>query len=91
MINHPLLFFNQNFIPRTSFQKHLVMFLDSKLNFSKHLKTIFQKTNIAIGPLQDFDCIHPWFKFFIKKAFRVSRREIPNFFFPAGPFFLLCF
>ena len=27
------------------------MFLDSKLNFSEHLKTIFQKTNKTIGLL----------------------------------------
>ena len=28
------------------------MFLDSKLNFSEHLKTIFQKTNKTIGVLR---------------------------------------
>ena len=30
--------------PKTSLQKHLGMLLDSKLNFSEHLKIIFQKT-----------------------------------------------
>ena len=49
MINHPPLFINQNVIPQTSFQKHLGIYLDSKLNFSKNLKTIFQKTNKTIG------------------------------------------
>ena len=43
MINHPPLFFNQNVVPLTSLQKHLEMSLDSKLNFSEHFKTIFQK------------------------------------------------
>ena len=32
---------------RTYFQKHLGMFLDSKLSFSEHLTTIFQKTDKA--------------------------------------------
>ena len=43
MTNHPPLFFNENVVPQTSLQKHLGMFLDSKLNFSEHLKIIFQK------------------------------------------------
>ena len=43
--NHPPLFFNKNVVPQTTPQKHLGMFLDSKLNFSEHLKTISQKTN----------------------------------------------
>ena len=47
--NHPPLFFNENVVPQTTLQKHLGMFLDSKLNFSEHLKTIFQKTNKSIG------------------------------------------
>ena len=49
MINHPPLFFDQNFVPQPSLQKHLGIFLDSKLNFSKHLISIFQKTNKTIG------------------------------------------
>ena len=52
MTNHPLLFFNQNVVQQTSLQKHLRMFLDSKLNFSKDLKTIFQKANKTVGLLQ---------------------------------------
>ena len=50
--NPPPLFFNENVIPKTTLQKHLGMFLDSKLNFSEHLKTIFQKTNKTIGVLR---------------------------------------
>ena len=48
MTNPPPLFFNENVVPKTTLQKHLGMFLDSKLNFSEHLKTIFQKTNKII-------------------------------------------
>ena len=36
--NHPSLFFNENVVPKTTLQKHLGKFLDSKLNFSEHLK-----------------------------------------------------
>ena len=47
MINHPPLCFNQNI--QQTFQKHWGMFLDNKLNFSKHLKIIFQKTDNTLG------------------------------------------
>ena len=50
--NHPALFFNESVVPQTLLQKHLGMFLDSKLNFNEHLKTIFQKTNKTIGLLR---------------------------------------
>ena len=49
--NHPPLFFNENVVPQTTLQKHLGMFLDSKLNFSEHLKPIFRITNKTIGLL----------------------------------------
>ena len=49
--NYPPLFFNENVVPITTLQKHLGMFLDRKLNFSEHLKTIFQKTSKTIGLL----------------------------------------
>ena len=42
MMNHLHLFFNQNVVPQNSLQKHVEMFLGSKLNFSEHSKTIFQ-------------------------------------------------
>ena len=47
--NHPSIFFNENVVPQTTLQKHLGKFLDNKLNFSEHLKTIFQITNKTIG------------------------------------------
>ena len=38
MTNHPPLLFNEIVVLKTTLQKHLGMFLDSKLNFSEHLK-----------------------------------------------------
>ena len=40
MINHPPLFLSQNVVPQTSLQKHLGMFLDSKVDFSEQLQII---------------------------------------------------
>ena len=57
--NPPPLFFNENVVPQTSLQKHLGMFLDCKLNFSEHLKTIFQKTNKTIGLLRKLQTLLP--------------------------------
>ena len=57
--NHPPLFFNENVILKTTLQKHLGMFLDNKLNFSGHLKTIFQKTNKTIGLLHKLQTLLP--------------------------------
>ena len=57
--NHPPLFFNENVVLQTTLQKHLRMFLDSKLNFSQHLKTIFQKTDKTIGPLCELQTLLP--------------------------------
>ena len=37
---NPPLFFNKNVVPKTTLQRHLGMFLDSKLNSIEHLKTI---------------------------------------------------
>ena len=57
--NHPPLFFNENVVPKTTLQKHLGVFLDRKLNFSEHLKTIFQKTNKIIGLLRKLHTLLP--------------------------------
>ena len=57
MTNHPLLFFNENFVPKTTLEKHLGMFLDSKLNFSELLQTIFLKTNKTIGLVRKLQTI----------------------------------
>ena len=57
--NHAPLFFNENVVPKIALQKHLGMFLDIKLNFSEHLKTIFQKTNKTIGLLCKLQTLLP--------------------------------
>ena len=57
--NSPPLFFNENVVLQTTLQKHLEMFLDSKLNFSKYFKTIFQKTNKTIGLLRKLETLFP--------------------------------
>ena len=57
--NPPPLFFNESVVQQTTLQKHLGMFLDSKLNFSEHLKTIFQKTNKIIGLLRKLQTLLP--------------------------------
>ena len=59
MTNHPPLFFNENVVPKTTLRKHLGMFLDSKLNFSGHVKTIFQKPNKTIGLLRKLQTLFP--------------------------------
>ena len=59
MINHPPLFFNQNIAPKASLPKHLGMLLDTKLNFSEQLKTIFQKTNKTMVLLHKLQTLLP--------------------------------
>ena len=54
MTNHPPLFFNENVVPQITLEKHLGMFLDSKLNFREN-KTIGllrkPQTLLPRGPL----------------------------------------
>ena len=52
--NHPKLIFSNNPVHHVALQKHLGMFLDCKLNFEKHLKTIVYKINKTIGLLSLF-------------------------------------
>ena len=48
-IDHLLLYFNKNIVKSSSTQKHLGMILDTKLDFSLHLKNIQNKVNKTIG------------------------------------------
>ena len=57
--NNPLLFSNENVVLKITLQKHLGLILDSKFNFSEHLKTIFQKTNKTIGLLRKLQILLP--------------------------------
>ena len=47
--NHPILIFNDKPVHQVALQKHLGMFLDWKLNFEEHLKTIVIKINKIIS------------------------------------------
>ena len=51
---HPTLIFNNNPIYQDILQKHLGMYLDCKLNFEEHLKTVFNKVNKTISLLRKF-------------------------------------
>ena len=52
--NNPTLIFNDNPVHQVALQKHLGMFLDCKLNFGEHLKTIVNKINNTLGLLRKF-------------------------------------
>ena len=49
---HPTLSFNNNAVTQSVTQKHLGMFLDTRLDFQGHLKSIFNKVNKTIGLLR---------------------------------------
>ena len=53
-VNHPTLIFNDNPVHQVALQKHLGMFLDCKLKFEDHLKTIVNTINKTIGLLRKF-------------------------------------
>ena len=48
----PSLIFTYNIVTQPLTQKHLGMFLDSKLDFQEHLKSIFSKVKKTIGLLR---------------------------------------
>ena len=50
-IDHLPLYFNENLLKSSSTQKHLRMILDTKLDFSLHLKNVQNKVNKTIGLL----------------------------------------
>ena len=51
-LNHPLVFFFYRIpLTQTKLQENLRIFLDLKLTFENHLKTISQKTNKTLGLL----------------------------------------
>ena len=57
--NHPALIFNDNAVHQVALQTHLGMFLDCKLYFEEHLKTIVNKINKTIGLLRKFQNFLP--------------------------------
>ena len=57
--NYPELIFNNISVNQTSYQKHVGMLLDSKLNFGERLKYITNKVNKTIGLLRKLQLILP--------------------------------
>ena len=57
--SQPSLIFNNNIVTQSLTQKHLGMFLDTKLDFQEHLKSIFSKVNKTIGLLRKLHHILP--------------------------------
>ena len=57
--NHPTLIFNYNPAHQVALQKRLGRYLNRKLNFKEHLKTIFNKINKNIGLLHKFQNFLP--------------------------------
>ena len=47
--HHPDIIFNGNPVKKSSYQKHLGIFLDSKLDFDEYIKGEFEKTSKSIG------------------------------------------
>ena len=57
--SQPSLIFNNNIVTQSLTQKHLGIFLDIKLDFQEHLKSIFSKINKTIGLLRKLNNILP--------------------------------
>ena len=49
--NHNQVYFNHNSVKQVPSQKHLGMYLDTKLNFQKHLNNVLSKVSKTIGLL----------------------------------------
>ena len=50
--HHPDISFNSNPIKKRFYQKHLGMFLDSKLDFDEYVRGVFDKTSKSVGPIR---------------------------------------
>ena len=50
--SHPLLTFNNHSVKQVQFQKHLGVYLDSRLDFREHLQNMFNKINKTISLLR---------------------------------------
>ena len=58
---HPSLTFNNSQISQSEPQEHLGLNLDNKLNFSEHLKGVFDKISKTMGLIRKFQPILPRF------------------------------
>ena len=77
---HPPLTFNNVDVGQIPTRKHLGMFLDFKLSFNKHLKTVFAKVNRGIAILRKLQTVLPRetlltiYKSFIRPHFDYGER-----------------
>ena len=58
--SHPRVFFNDIPISRVSFQKHLGIYIDEKLNFNHHIKEKVTKAMKGIGVIKRLTKMLPW-------------------------------
>ena len=71
VLHRPLTFNNVD-VGQMRFQKHLGMFLDFKLSFSKHLEKVYAKVNRGIATLRKLQTVLPRearFELFINHLF----------------------
>ena len=57
--NYPSITFNGTSITQSEIQKHLGMFLDSKLHFKEHIQNVFNRVTKTIGFLRKLQKILP--------------------------------
>ena len=68
--SHPQISFNNAPVSRTSFQKHLEIYLDQKLNFNHHIKEEMTKVMKGIGVIKRLSKMLPRHSFLtIYKSF----------------------
>ena len=58
--SHAQVFFNDIPVSRVSFQKHLGIYLDEKLNFNHHIKEKMTKAMKGIGVIKRLSKMLPW-------------------------------
>ena len=56
---HPTLMFSGTIVAQSEIQKHLGIFLDSKLDFKEHVQNVFNKVSKKIGLLSTLQRILP--------------------------------
>ena len=57
--NHNQVYFNHNSVKQVPSQKHLGMYLDTKLNFQEHLNNVLSKVNKTIGLFRKLQAFLP--------------------------------
>ena len=58
-INHNAVYFSHKSVQQVPSQKHLGMYLDTKLNFQEHLNTVLSKVNKTIRLLRKLQAFLP--------------------------------